>query len=142
MTDEANDTQVEAEVQAEEGPKPDLETVNESLQSRIAQLEEAIAARDADLAALKESLAVSAASYRDALLATAPGVPEEMVKGETVEELDASLEQARGLVARIRQDLEADVAAKSVPAGAPPRTAPDVSALSPGEKIAHALANA
>ena len=140
MTEETMDTEREAEVHTSEETETDWKAMNEELRGRIAQLEEGIASRDSELAALKESLAGAVAKYRAAVMASAPGVPEEMLRGETVEEIDSSLELAQGIVAKVRQQFESDVAARSVPAGAPPRTPPDLSALPPGEKIAHALA--
>ena len=140
MTEETKDAEREAEVPGNEETEMDWKAVNEELQGRIEQLEEGIASRDSELTALKESLTGAVAKYRAAVMASTPEVPEELLKGETVEEIDASLEQAQGIVARVRQQFESDVAARSVPAGAPPRTLPDLSALPPGEKIAHALA--
>jgi hypothetical protein len=107
--------------------------------ARISQLEEDIAARDSEIAGLKDTLAGAVSRYRAAVVAAAPGVPEELLRGETVEEIDASLEVARGIVSRVREQIERDSAAQSVPAGAPSRTPPDMSALSPAEKIVHAL---
>lgn len=118
----------------EAGKAPDA-----SLTARIAQLEADIAARDGELATLKDSLGVAVAKYRAAIAATASGVPEELLRGETVEEIDASHEQARRIVSRVREQLESEAAAGSVPAGAPPRALLDMSALSPAEKIAHGL---
>ena len=109
------------------------------MQSRIAQLEQGIVAKDSELAAAKESLSGAVEKYRAAILASAPGIPAELVKGESIEEIDASLGQARGIVSKVRQQLEADAEANKVPAGAPPRTPQDLSALSPAEKIAYAL---
>ena len=140
MTEETKDAERELEVRDNEETEIDWKAVNQELQGRIEQLEESIASRDSELAALKDSLAGAVSKYRAAVIASAPRVPEEMLKGETVEEIDASLELAQGIVAKVRQQFESDVAARSVPAGAPPRTPPDLSALPPGEKIAHALA--
>jgi hypothetical protein len=109
------------------------------MQSRIAQLEQGIAAKDSELAAAKESLSGAVEKYRAAILASAPGIPAELVKGESIDEIDASLEQARGIVSKVRQQLEVEAEANKVPAGAPPRTPQDLSALSPAEKIAYAL---
>ena len=109
------------------------------LQARIAQLEQGISSRDSDLAAIKESLSGAVAKYRAAVLATAPEVPAELVKGESIGEIDASLEQARGIVSKVRQQLESEAEANKVPTGAPERTPQDLSALSPAEKIAYAL---
>lgn len=140
MTEETKDAEREAEVQGHEETEMDWKAVNEELQARVEQLEEAIASRDGQLAALKDSLAGAVAKYRGAIMDSAPEVPQELLKGETVEEIDASLELAQGIVAKVRQQFESDVTARSVPTGAPPRTPPDLSALPPGEKIAHALA--
>jgi hypothetical protein len=118
----------------------DTETQNkDGLQARIAQLEQGVSSRDSEMAVLKGSLSGAVAKYRAALLATAPEIPTELVKGESIDEIDASLEQARGIVSKVRQQLEADAEANKVPTGAPERTPQDLSALSPAEKIAYAL---
>ena len=119
--------------------EPDPSTADEGWQERVKELEESIAFKDDELTVLKQVLANAVDRYRTAVLATAPGVPDELLRGETVEDIDASLEQARRIVSKVRQQIENDAAAKSVPAGAPPRTPPDMSGLSPAEKIAHAL---
>jgi len=112
---------------------------NDGLQTRIAQLEQGISSRDSDLAAIRESLSGAVAKYRAAVLAASPDIPAELVKGESIDEIDASLEQARGIVSKVRQQLEAEAEANKVPTGAPERTPQDLSALSPAEKIAYAL---
>jgi len=118
----------------------DTETQDkDSMQARITQLEQDISSRDSDLAAIKESLSGAVVKYRAAVLASAPEIPGELVKGESIAEIDASLEQARGIVSKVRQQLESEAEANKVPAGAPERTQQDLSALSPAEKIAYAL---
>ena len=111
----------------------------DNLQARIAQLEQGVSSRDSEMAVLKGSLSGAVAKYRAALLATAPEIPAELVKGESIDEIDASLEQARGIVSKVRQQLESEAEANKVPTGAPERTPQDLSALSPAEKIAYAL---
>ena len=118
----------------------DTETQNkDDPQARIARLEQGISSRDSELTVIKESLSGAVAKYRAALLAAAPEIPAELVKGESINEIDASLEQARGIVSKVRQQLEAEAETNKVPAGAPERTPQDLSALSPAEKIAYAL---
>ena len=118
----------------------DAETQNkDDLQARIARLEEDISSRDNELTVVKESLSGAVAKYRAALLATAPEIPAELIKGESIDQIDASLEQARGIVSKVRQQLESEAEANKVPTGAPERTPQDLSALSPAEKIAYAL---
>jgi hypothetical protein len=111
----------------------------DDLQARIALLEQGISSRDSELTVIKESLSGAVAKYRAALLATAPEIPQELVKGESIDEIDASLEQARGIVSKVRHQLESEAEANKVPTGAPERTPQDLSALSPAEKIAYAL---
>lgn len=130
----------QAAVAADEDSPRDEDSPQDEEQEVASQLEQQLAAQGEELDRLREELAIAVARYRHLVLAAAPEVAEEMVTGETIEELDASLATARSLVERVKRRLEAEVEAGRVPAGAPPRSAPDLSALSPGEKIAYALA--
>jgi len=139
MDKEINDAERVDETASSEVSETPLNTANGNPQERISQLEEILSAKDSELLALQETLAGAVAKYRAAVLTTASGVPEELLKGDTVEEIDASLEQARRIVSKVRLQFENDIAARGVPAGAPPRTPLDMSVLSPAEKIVHAL---
>jgi hypothetical protein len=44
------------------------------------------------------------------------------------------------MVGRVRSHLDAQAHAARVPAGAPPRSSPDLSAMTPEQKIRHGLA--
>jgi DNA gyrase/topoisomerase IV subunit A len=125
--------------QLQNSEETDWKAKSDEMQARIAQLEQGIASRDSELTAIKQSLSGTVAKYRVAVLANAPGVPEELIKGKSIDEIDASLELARGIVSKVRQQLEVEAEANRVPAGAPPRMPQDLSALSPAEKIAYAL---
>jgi len=132
----AEETQDE---QAQSSEETDWKAKSDEMQVRIAQLDQVIASRDGELTAIKQSLSGAVAKYRAAVLASAPGIPAELVRGESLDEIDASLEMARGIVSKVRQQLEVEAEANKVPAGAPPRMPQDLSALSPAEKIAYAL---
>jgi len=113
---------------------------------RLAELEQAVASRDNELAALKQSraeletrLSQAVASYRALVIKSNPALPEELVTGESIEEIDTSLASAQVLIDRVRQELGAEIAAAKIPAGAPLRTPLDFSALSPKEKIQYAI---
>jgi uncharacterized coiled-coil protein SlyX len=120
---------------------------------RISELEQAIAERDNQIAALKqslaeleprlteleESLAQAVSSYRALVIKSNPGLPEESIAGDSIEEIDGSLANAQALINKVRQELEAEIAATKIPAGAPQRTPIDLSALSPREKIQYAI---
>ena len=88
---------------------------------------------------LKEQLQVAAAKHRLLLLSGAPEIPEELVSGETVDEVEKSLAAAREVVDKVKIKLEAKLLTERVPAGAPPRSSADLSTLSPKDKIAYAL---
>ena len=53
--------------------------------------------------------------------------------------MNESLKNARALMERVRQEMEAEAAKTRVPAGAPQRAPLDLSALSAREKIQYAL---
>ena len=121
--------------------------------SRISELEQTLASRDDQIADLKqsvanleqrlteaeESLSQAVSSYRALVIKTNPGIPEEQIVGDSIEEIEASLASARALIDRVRQELEAEIAAAKIPAGAPLRTPADLSALSPRDKIQYAI---
>ena len=73
--------------------------------------------------------------YREAILAQEPELPADLIAGDTLEAIDASVAQARQTVAQVRQHLEHQAQALRVPPGAPARAGPDLSSLSPADKI-------
>jgi len=118
----------------------ELRATLEQRDADLAEVKATLEQRDAEAEALRHQLASATARYREALLAAAPEVPEELVSGTTPEEVEASLSGARQMVERIRSHIEAQLAEQRVPTGAPIRSAPDVSGMSAQEKIAYALA--
>jgi Mg2+ and Co2+ transporter CorA len=145
---ELEEISIQEETVEEASPERELEALRDALaqrDERIAALEELanlralLRERDEALASMRERLALALGKYRSLLLASAPEVPEELVQGETVEELDESLARARQMVERIRSRIEAKLARERVPPGAPLRSAPDLSSLTPREKILYGL---
>ena len=122
-------------------------------QKHNAELEQALTERESDIEGLKQSMAESsqrekqlteslgkaAASYRGLMLNANPQVPEELVSGDSIEAIDESLARANNLVNKVKQGLGAEAVSARVPAGAPPRTPPDFSGLTPREKIQYAI---
>ena len=119
----------------------DLEEARGALsttQEQATAHQEHVAGLEGELSTAREQVREAAARYREALLSASPEVPADMVAGESVEEVEASLAAARQTVAQVRQHLESQAQAGRVPAGAPPRSAGgglDLSALTPEEKI-------
>ncbi|MDD4859837.1 MAG: hypothetical protein PHR56_06505 [Dehalococcoidales bacterium] len=125
----------------------------ESRGSAIARLEKALAEKDGEMAALKQtladtegklaaagnSLAQAVGEYRSLVAGSQPGIPAELITGNTINEINESLQKARTIIERVKQEIEAEASKTRVPAGAPQRSPPDISALSPREKIQFAI---
>ncbi|MFH0914140.1 MAG: hypothetical protein V1849_02475 [Chloroflexota bacterium] len=131
--------QEEAAPQDEVAEVANLTGELEQAKVRLAELEQALTGREAEVAGLKQSLSQAVASYKTLVLSSHPRVPAELISGDSIEAINSSLEKAKSLVSRVRQELEAEVVASRVPAGAPPRTAVELSALSPREKIQYGI---
>ena len=108
---------------------------------------DAVAAATAEAATLREQIdaatqraQAAAERYRDLVVRTEPALPADLIAGGDVDAIDASVSAAREIVGRVRSHIETQAQAGRVPAGAPPRSAPDLSALTPEQKIRHGLA--
>lgn len=88
---------------------------------------------------LTDSYTQAVNAYKAVVVSANPTVPAELITGDTIDAVDQSLESAKSLVSTVRATIEAEIAAGKVPAGAPPRTPPDLSSLSPREKIQYAV---
>jgi len=110
----------------------DLETKRGELES---SLSEAKKQSEALTTTLKEARDQAVAKYSTMAKALNPTIPEDMISGETIEELDASVEKAKGLVAAVKKTMEAEASAAKVPAGAPTR-GETIEGMSPRDKIA------
>ena len=82
----------------------------------------------------------AAERYRDLVVRTEPALTAELIAGDSIDAVEASVEAARTMVGRIRTHIETQAHAGRVPAGAPPRSGPDLSVLSPEQKIRYGLA--
>lgn len=125
----------------------------EQVKSRVIELEDLVAQKDEELAKANtrvseleqvvaesgRNLAQAVSSYKALVMKSNPGVLEELITGDTIEDINESLERARTIVGMVRQGLEAEMASARVPAGAPERTTTDLSALSPREKIQYGI---
>jgi len=130
--------------------------VEEELKSRdarIIKLEQDLAVKESEMAALKNELDVlgqaldgrdkamaqAVADFKEMVVVANPGLPPELIAGDTIAAVKESLDNARAVVDKVRQDMDAATAKTRIPAGAPQRLAPDLSGLSPREKIQQGL---
>ena len=110
--------------------------------ARIAELEGAVGGlertageREQHVEGMRTQLSQALEAYRTSLLEADPGLPEDLVAGSTLEELQASRARAKQIVESVRGRLEDQTHLERTPSGAPARSETDVSALSPEEKI-------
>jgi len=156
----------EEEQQEGRGDRPVAPTEPESLAAEpleIAELRrqaEAAAAEAAALRAEREELgtllaqaqagaeaaqrqgAAARAAYRDYARHQNPQVPPELIEGETVEAIAASVARGQSLVQTVRRQALAELATQTpVPAGAPARAGGEAAleGMNPLEKISYAL---
>jgi uncharacterized coiled-coil protein SlyX len=132
VNSELKETIMAARIAELEGQLAEKETALSRTEERLAEL--AIATAE-----METTLARGINSYKTLIVTSHPEIPEELINGRSIEEIDASLEKAQILVSRVRQGLEADTTQSRVPPGAPPRTRLDLSGLSPREKIQYGI---
>lgn len=123
-----------------------LESQLSDVRAELSRAREEARSRDEALASANERGTVlegrvrgAAERYRALALEQSPELPEELVAGESVEEIEEALQRARETVAKVRGHIESQAQAGRVPVGAPVRSGPDFSTLSAGEKIRHGL---
>jgi uncharacterized coiled-coil protein SlyX len=128
-----------------ENLKRDLKTREE----KFAGLEKTLAEKDSEITAINKSmdearkvivetaadLSQAVAAYRELAGQSNPGLVAEMIKGETIGEINVSLKNAKEIVEKVKLEMGAENARVRVPAGAPQRALPDQSGLSAREKI-------
>ena len=81
----------------------------------------------------------AAERYRELALKAEPALPAEIIAGETVADIDASLERARAIAAKVRERIDSETRAMHIPAGGAARRTRDLSTMSAIEKIRYGL---
>ena len=144
-TQETQQTQVtiEAQLEEEKKAKAAAEASLAEKDDRIAALESSLSeaktgseAAAAELASTKEVKDRAMARYLDLAKSINPAIPEGIIVGETIEEIDASVEKGKAIVESVKKTMEAESSQAKVPAGAPTRGEISVEGLTPREKIA------
>jgi len=129
--------------QTEDQNSPGAEELAESrvieLEALVAQKDEELTKANSRVSELEQVVAEAVASYKAMVTQSNSEVPEELISGDTIDSVNESLMKAKTLIGKVRQGLEAEITSSKVPAGAPLRTPPDLSALSPREKIQYAI---
>jgi hypothetical protein len=126
-----------------------------TLTARVTELAGQLTAKDTELSEAKRILESQAqdfgvikmgydgavTAYRKLAVSSNPLFSEELITGSTIAEVDASIKKVNDLAAGIKTRLEAELKAIVIPAGAPERSGPDTSGMSPREKIKAGIQN-
>jgi len=122
-----------AELQAEGEA---LRAERSNLQASLSEAKQGSEAAAAELAQVKEAKDQALAKYLSMAKALNPAIPEGIIAGETIEEIDTSVEKGKAIVESVKKAMEAEASQAKVPAGAPTRGEISLEGLSPREKIA------
>ena len=135
-----DDVQTEIEALAAKGLANDAAQAAEAESERARRLEAALAAAQHELARQRDLACTAVARYREAVLAAEPDLPPEMVRGQSIEDVDASIVAARTMVARVRERVESRrPSERGFPAGASARESSAQGHLTARQKIAAGL---
>jgi chromosome segregation ATPase len=107
-----------------------------SLESSLSEAKQGSEAVAAELAQVKEANIQAVSKYLDVVRSANPNIPQDIIAGDTIEDIDASLAKAITIAESVKSSLEAQAKETKVPAGAPTRTEISVEGLTPREKIA------
>jgi len=134
---------IKAQLEEEKEAKAAVEAALAERDARVAALEASLSeaksgfeSTTAELASVKEANAQAVAKYLDAVRLANPTIPRDIIAGDTIEDIDASLVRATTIAESVKASLEAQAKEAKVPAGAPPRGEISLEGLTPREKIA------
>jgi len=134
---------IKAQLEEEKKAKAAAEASLVEKDNRIAELEASLSeaktgseAAAAELTQVKEANAQAVSKYLDVVRAANSTIPQDIIAGDTIEEIDASLAKAHTIAESVKANLEAQAKEAKVPAGAPTRGEISVEGLTPREKIA------
>ena len=98
------------------------EALADSQEQELSTLRPAGAAAEERIAGLTDSLSEAISKYKDRLYAAHPELLENMIMGETIKEIDDSLGSALLLVDKVKANVAEQAKVVTVPAGSPERT--------------------
>ena len=134
---------IRLQLQEEQEARAAAQAALDEKETRIAELDASLSeARQgsetaaAELARVKEAKDQAVAKCLTMAKALNPAIPEGIIAGDSIDEIDASVEKGKAIVEAVKKAMEAEAKEARVPAGAPTRGAINLEGLSPREKIA------
>jgi len=113
-----------------------LRAERSNLQASLSEAKQGSEAAAAELAQVKEAKGQALAKYLDVVRLANPAIPQDIIAGDTIEEIDTSVEKGKAIVESVKKAMEAEASQAKVPAGAPTRGEISPEGLTPREKIA------
>lgn len=114
-------------------------TLADTQEQELSTLRTAGSAAEERIAELSGNLTEAISKYKERLYAANPALLENMIIGETIKDIDDSLDSALLLVDKVKAHVAEQSKEVAVPAGSPERSGQDLSAMSAKEKIAYAI---
>ena len=144
---------IKAQLAEEQQAKAALETVAAEKDAKIATLEGQLQAATTEistfntdleaakleLATVKEARDAAVGKYLGMAKVLNPTIPEHVIRGATIAEIDASIEEGKSIVESVRKIIESEASKTKVPAGAPGRAGPNLEGMSAREKISYGI---
>jgi len=134
---------IKAQLEEEKEAKAAADASLVEKDARIAELEASLSeaqqgseAAAAELVQVKDAHSKAVAKYLDAVRLANSTIPQDIIAGDTIEDIDASLAKAQTIAGAVKANLEARDKEAKVPAGAPTRGEISLEGLTPREKIA------
>jgi hypothetical protein len=106
------------------------------LEASLSEAKQAAESLRAEGMAISEARDQAISKYLDVVKAANPTIPQDIIAGDTIEDIDASVQKALSIANAVKTTLEAQAKEAKVPAGAPTRGEISLEGLSPREKIA------
>lgn len=129
---------LQAQLDEERKAKAELQAEGEAWRAQRNSLEATLAGKDARIAELQAERDEAAGKYLSMARALNPAIPEMLITGSTITEIEASVQKGKETVEAVKSAIAAAAAASTVPAGAPAREGiPGVESMSAREKIAY-----
>ena len=109
-----------------------------SLQTQLGEVQSGFDAQAGLMAKFQEDTAAATGKYLEAVRSLNAAIPADVITGDTIEDIDASVAHAQAIADAVRQTLADEAKKAKVPAGAPTR-AINLDGLTAKEKIALGL---
>jgi len=136
---EAIKAQLEEEkkaIAAAQATLAEKDTLIADLQAQLSEAKKGSEVTVAELASAKAAHTKAVSRYLDVARALNSTIPQDIITGSSIEEIDASVAKALSIATAVKANLEAQAKEAKVPAGAPTRGEISLEGLSPKEKIA------